>query len=160
MPKRYSCPMETVLRKRLLLIIGLLAATVLSYSMFASPVHAIGFASVRISVAVSGGSAGASDFKLHLVKSGAHDTGSPSGSGNTVIFSSLTPGTYTVVVNGPSGYGQSWGGDCSAQGMFTVSENGAAVCSLTNVFGAQSGGGGTTAPPRDEHRTPRAPRTR
>ncbi len=152
--------MNAILGRRGIFIIGLLAATVLSYSMFTTTVHGAVFGNVRISVGVSGGSAEASAFKLHLVKVGAHDTGSPSGSGNTVIFSSLTPGTYTVVVDGPSGYGRMWGGDCSVQGVFTVAENSTANCTLTNVFGATNGGGGTTEPSRDEHRTPRAPRTR
>jgi hypothetical protein len=152
--------MTKVRGRRGVFIIGLLAATVLSYSLFTNAVQGATFGSVRISVAVTGGAAQASAFKLHLVKAGAHDTGSPSGSGNTVIFSSLTPGTYTIVVDGPAGYGRTWGGDCNAQGSFTVAENMTANCTLTNVFGASNGGGGTTEPPRDEHRTPRAPRTR
>ncbi|MBP9757251.1 MAG: hypothetical protein KBD06_01490 [Candidatus Pacebacteria bacterium] len=147
--------MKTALGSKILLIISLLAVVILIVSMFVETALAVEYSSVRVNVAVSGGSANASDFKLHLVKSGTRDTGSPAGSGNTVIFGSLTPGTYTVVQNAPSGYGATWGGACNAQGQFTVSEGSNVECSLANTYGTS--GSGESGP---SVRTPRTPRAR
>lgn len=98
--------------------------------------------SVRIQVVVVGGTAHASQFQLKIKKNGPVDTGTISGSGTTVIFSSLTPGTYSVTSSGPSGYKGSWSGDCNSQGEVTIGIGTEAACTLTQTYGTSAGGGG------------------
>ena len=123
--------------------------------------------SVRIQVVVVGGSARASEFALKIKKSGPIDTGSVTGSGNTVIFSSLTPGSYTITSSGPSGYRGTWSGDCNSKGVLNIGIGTEAKCTLTETYGTTGGGGGgggggTTPPPsgRDAVRADRPDATR
>lgn len=55
------------------------------------------------------------------------DTEVESGATTTVLI-----GTYQVTETGPSGYNASFGGDCDSEGNVTVSEEGTAVCTITN----------------------------
>lgn len=124
--------------------------------------------SVRIQVVVVGGTAYASQFPLKIKKNGPVDTGSISGSGTTVTFSSLTPGTYTITSTGPSGYRSSWSGDCNSHGEVVIGLGTEAACTLTQTYGTTAGGGGggggaeePETPPRRGGRTDRtgSPRT-
>ncbi len=106
--------------------------------------------SVSISVAVSGGSANPSNFTVQIKKTGDTSNNVVSGSGNTLLFGQLAPGSYTITrTNGPSGYSSTWSGDCNASGVVIISANTVAHCTLTNTFGTTSGGGDT----RDTGRT-------
>lgn len=91
--------------------------------------------SIKVNTVIKGGTATASNFTVHLKKSGQPDTGSPSGSGNTVTFDQLTPGAYTVIESAPpTGYSVSWSGACDTQGNVTVAANATATCTVTNTF--------------------------
>ncbi len=119
--------------------------------------------SVRIHVIVVGGAAHASEFALKIKKSGPIDTGSVTGSGNTVIFSSLTPGAYSISATGPSGYRGTWSGDCNARGELSIGIGTEAACTLTETYGSTTGGGGGggggTVPPAPERGSGRSERT-
>lgn len=119
--------------------------------------------SVRIQVVVVGGSAHASEFALKIKKSGPVDTGSVTGSGNTVIFSSLTPGSYTITSSGPSGYRGTWSGDCNSKGELSIGIGTEAKCTLTESYGTTGGGGGGggggTVPPEPERGSGRSDRS-
>ncbi len=125
-------------------IAGLCALSMLALAgitlLRAAPVHAItsGFGSVKVTEVVQGGgTATPSDFEVSIKKSGGANTGTLSGSGEVITFSSLTPGMYTLSESGgPSGYSTSWSGDCNAQGMIMVIVNVASVCTITHTFGA------------------------
>lgn len=110
--------------------------------------------SVRIQVVVVGGTAHASQFPLKIKKNGPVDTGSISGSGTTVIFSSLTPGTYTITSTGPSGYRASWSGDCNSHGEVAIGLGTEATCTLTQTYGTTAGGGGGGGGGEEEPETP------
>lgn len=124
--------------------------------------------SVKVQVVVVGGTANASQFPLKIKKNGPIDTGSVTGSGNTVTFSSLTPGSYTITSTGPSGYRGTWGGDCDSRGELTIGMGDVAACTLTQTYGTSSGGGGggggggtpTPTPERGSGRSDRSTRSR
>ena len=121
--------------------------------------------SIKVTQVIVGGTANTSDLTVHIVKNGAVDTGSPSGSGDTVTFGSLAPGGYTVIESGvPAGYTTVWSGACNAQGGVTVVGNAVASCTITNTFTRTTGGGGGTTGGRgsgrtDDRPTPPAPPT-
>ena len=116
--------------------------------------------SIKVTQVVSGGTAHTSDFTVHIVKSGAVDTGSPSGSGDSITFGQLTPGSYMVLQSSaPSGYTTSWGGACNAVGRVTVSANNTASCTVTYTVIPTTGGGGGGGSTGRTPRTPQPPRT-
>ncbi len=145
-----------------LIVIGGVATYAQSAAAAVSPLG-----SVQIQVVVVGGTANASQFPLKIKKNGPVDTGTITGSGNTVTFSSLTPGTYTITSTGPSGYRGTWAGDCNSRGEVTIGMGDTAACTLTQTYGTTAGGGGggggggeTPTPGRGSGRSDRSTRSR
>lgn len=123
-------------------LIALLVFSV-GFVTLARPVYAAQ-GSVTISVAVQGGTAHASDFKLTMKKKGSNS--GTIGSGNSVTFSA-GPGTYAITAAGPTRYSPVWGGDCNAKGEITITDGTTKKCTLTNVYGSKpSSSSDTTAP--------------
>lgn len=111
---------------------------------------------IQVNTVVQGGTAQAQDFSVHLKKSDQPDTGSPSGTGDSVTFNNLVPGTYTVIPSpAPAGYTRTFSGACNSQGTMSVQGDRTATCTVTYTFsGGGSGGGRTDRPP-----TTRPPRS-
>ena len=106
------------------------------YANSGTALAAAGSSAVVLNASVSGGTAVASDFTVQI-KNSVNNIGTLTGAGNTITFSSLQPGTYTLSeVSGPSGYVPVWGGDCNAQGTVTIAANATARCTVTYTFGS------------------------
>lgn len=110
---------------------------------------------LQVNTVVKGGPALVADLPVHIKKSGEPDTGSPSGSGSTVTFDSLLPGTYTVVpAPAPEGYTRTFSGACNSQGTVTVQGDKTVTCTVTYTFSTSGSGGSRperpvpTRPPR------------
>ena len=95
-----------------------------------------GSATIRVMKVVSGGSASASDFSVHLKLGASEVGGSPqpgSVAGTSYIW--LEPGTYTVSeTGGPAGYTASFSMGCNASGSIEVAAGNTKVCVVTNTF--------------------------
>lgn len=102
---------------------------------------------LKVTKIVSGGTAIASDFEIH-VKSGSSEVGDSPQPGSTsgTTYVGLIPGSYSVSESGgPSGYAASFTGDCNADGVVQVaSSTTASSCTITNTFNSGGGGGNTS----------------
>ncbi|MDO8552837.1 MAG: hypothetical protein Q7S01_04950 [bacterium] len=130
-------------RNLLLVALSILAAM----ALYVSVAYAAATGSVRITGVVVNGTAHPSDFTLQI-KNG---NSVMSASGDTITFSGLNRGTYTITkTDGPSGYKVVWSGDCSAQGSVTILPGTTKLCTASYVLGSGSTGGdpGRTRPPR------------
>lgn len=104
---------------------------------------------LKVNTVIQGGTAVATDFTVHLKKSGEPDTGAPSGSGSAVTFNNLTPGAYTVIQSPPlANYTVSWSGACNSLGNVTVVGDRTVTCTITHTFVPTGGSGGSGRPER------------
>ena len=79
----------------------------------------------------NGGTKVAGDFLVH-VKQGATEAPKSPQNGNASGFTfTLTPGSYTVSVDGLPGYTAAISGDCDGKGAVTLAENQAKACTIT-----------------------------
>ncbi len=97
---------------------------------------------LKVNTVINGGTAMQSDFTVHLKKSNEPDTGSPSGSGSTVTFNNLIPGSYSVIQSPPlDGYTLTWSDACNSQGTVTVVGDRTVICTITHTFSSHNSGG-------------------
>ncbi len=97
--------------------------------------------SVKVAIAVQGGTAKASDFTLTIQKKGAVRPSRISAKGGTITFN-VEPGTYVISKSsGPSRYASVWGGACNAAGEVVITADTQVNCTLTNVYGSTSSTG-------------------
>lgn len=111
----------------------------------AKKVHAAVFGAVTIQVVVANGSANPGDFTLLIRKISSPSLGHIEASGDTITFSMLSPGTYSITSSGPAGYSASWSGDCSAQGDIMIEAGSAKHCTVAETYAVPPppvGGGG------------------
>ncbi len=79
------------------------------------------------------GSARASDFNLHVKKSGSEVSGSPaSGVASPGRSYTLAAGTYVVSEDDDSEYDTTFSGDCNSSGSVTLSDGDEKTCVVTN----------------------------
>lgn len=114
-------------------------AVALAGASVASFAYAATTGSVKIAVAVQGGTAKPSDFTLTIQKKNSIRTSRISAQGGTITFS-VEPGTYVISKSGPSRYTSVWSGACNAAGEVVITANTQVNCTLTNVYGSTSTG--------------------
>lgn len=102
---------------------------------------------LHVAKVVNGGTATSSNFMVHVMSGSSEVAGSPqagSGAGTSYM---LPFGTYAVSeTGGPSGYTQSFSGDCNSSGSVTLSSTSTKHCMITNTFATSTvpGTGGVT----------------
>jgi|GEM_PF-3805321 len=96
---------------------------------------------LKVTKIVSGGTASASEFSIHVKIDGGEVANSPQpGNSEGTTYSGLQIGTYNVgETGGPANYVSSFGGNCDASGNVLVSNGQTANCTITNTFAPPSG---------------------
>ena len=98
---------------------------------------------LRVTKVISGGSASAGDFSIHVKSGDTEVSGSPQAGSASGTDYTLNTGSYTVSeTDGSSDYTASFSGDCDASGIVSVAENATVTCTITNTLN-DSGGGST-----------------
>ncbi len=121
----------------LALTVALIGASAVSFAQAATT------GSVKVAVAVQGGTAKASDFTLTINKKDSTRTSRISAKGGTITFN-VEPGTYVISkTSGPSRYTSVWSGACNAAGEVVITASTQVNCTLTHVYGSSSTGGST-----------------
>ena len=113
----------------------------ISVVAFAAVGYAATGGSLTVTENIVGGTANSSNFIVTLKTQSGTSAVSISASGGTILFSTLTPGQYTLTVQGPAGYTTTWGSRC-AGGNVTITAGSSVSCTLTETFG-NTGTGGT-----------------
>src|SRR3989344_2753645 len=88
---------------------------------------------LRVTKVISGGSASAGDFSIHVKSGDTEVSGSPQAGSASGTDYTLNTGSYTVSeTDGSSDYTASFSGDCDASGIVSVAENATVTCTITN----------------------------
>lgn len=97
-----------------------------------------GSGTITVVKQVSGGSASASDFSIHIKAGGVDINGSPQpGSSSGTAYTGFPPGSYSVSeTGGPATYTASFSGACNASGVVTIAVGDILTCTITNTFNA------------------------
>src|SRR4051794_6283681 len=97
---------------------------------------AVAMGTLTVFKVVSGGSARAADWQIHVLRVGATDvSGSPQPGSAAGTRYALAPGAYTVSESGgPAGFTAAYSGDCGPGGAITIEAGVAKMCTLTDTF--------------------------
>jgi len=117
-------------------------ALLLGSGVHAAPVDAA-TATLTVVKVVNGGTAQASDFKIHVKFAGQESDGSPINASSGGVSFNLNAGTYIISeTGGPAGYTATFAGACDASGtVIILATTSSATCTITNTFS------GSTATP-------------